>query len=75
MEITPPTPRDSSPLQIAMDKIRSSKVDEYSHLTSPTERKEGEVQLPTGVCEFSVPPADDDDTKAKGKGNFLSICD
>ena len=75
MEITPPTPRDSSPLQIVVDKIHPSKVDEDGHLTSPTERKEEEVRLPTGVCEFSVPPADNDDAKTEEKGNVLSICD
>jgi hypothetical protein len=75
MEITPPTPRDSSPMQAAIDEIHPSKVDEDGHLTSPTERKEEEVQWPTGVCDFSVSPADNDDTKTEEKGNFLSICD
>ena len=73
-EITPPTPRNSSPLQIAIDKIHPSKLDHDGHLTSPTERKEEEVQLPTGVCEFPVAPGVDSDTKSEeGTLNFLFL--
>jgi len=73
MEITPPTPRGSSPLQIAINQIHPAKVDEDDHLTSPTERKEEEVRFPTGVCEFPVSSEGDVDTKRKENGNFLSI--
>lgn len=73
MEITPPTPRNSSPLQIVIDNIHPSKIDQDDHLTSPTERKEEEVQLPTGVCEFPVAPEGDCDNKTEEEGNFLLV--
>ena len=58
----PPTPRHASPLQIALEQIHPSKVDGEDHpLTSPTERKEEGVQLPTGVCEFPVVAGDSND--------------
>ena len=51
----PPTPRHSSPLQIALEQIHPSNPKGEDHrLTSPTERKEEAVQLPTEVCEFPV---------------------
>lgn len=71
MEITPPTPRDSSPLQIAIDKIHSSKIDHDGHLTSPTERKEDEVRFPVGVCEFPVGPEGDSDAKMEEECNVF----
>jgi hypothetical protein len=43
-EVTPPTPRDSSPLQMVLD----------DHPISPTDRKEVEVQPPTSICEFPL---------------------
>ena len=52
LDITPPTPRDASLLQIAIEEIHPSHVGEET--TSPVERKEGEVKLPTEVCEFPV---------------------
>jgi len=54
----PPTPRHSSPLQLALEQIHPSKVDEDPPLTSPTERKEEGVQLPTKVCDFPVVAGD-----------------
>ena len=55
----PPTPRHSTPLQIALEEIHPSKEDGEDHsLTSPTERKEEGVHLPTEVCEFPVVPGD-----------------
>ena len=52
LDVTPPTPRDASPLQLAIEEIHPSNVDEET--TSPVERKEEEVGLPVEVCEFPV---------------------
>jgi len=70
----PPTPRHSSPLQLALEQIHSSKVDDDPPLTSPTERKEEGVQLPTKVCDFPVVAGDvtnNLDTAENGK--FCSV--
>lgn len=75
LEISPPTPRDSSPLQLAIDEIHPPKVDEDDHLTSPTERKEEEVQLPTGICQFPLTPEDDDKMEEEEKRNPTSFKD
>ena len=53
-EAPPPTPRDSSPLHIAMEHIHPSRLSEEGHLLSPTERKEADVQSPHEVCDFRV---------------------
>lgn len=67
-ESTPPTPGDSSPLRVAIDKIYPSKVDNDDLFTSPTERKEGEVQLPTRVCEFPSNAEKDGEAESGTKG-------
>lgn len=71
LEDTPPTPRDSSPLQIAIDSIHPSKVEDDDHLTSPTERKEEEVQLPTAVCEFPLVSEYTGETEINEKGKTI----
>jgi len=53
-ETPPPTPRDSSPLQIVMEHMHPSSLSEEGHLVSPTERKEAEVQSPHEVCDFRI---------------------
>jgi hypothetical protein len=60
-----PTPRDSSPVQTAMDQYVPEIVD---HPTSPTERKEDELQQPTGVCYFSVAKSDDNHVENVAEG-------
>jgi len=54
LEAPPPTPRESSPLHIAIERIHPSRLNEDGHLLSPTERKEAEVQSPHEVCDFHV---------------------
>lgn len=70
-ESTPPTPGDSSPLRVAIDKIYPSKVDDDDLFTSPTERKEGEVQLPTRVCEFASNAEKDGEAESNTKGKAV----
>ena len=65
-----PTPRPSSPLRIAIDSIHSTKPDEDSHPTSPTERKEESVQPPTKVCAFP-PISQAEEHERHVEGNFL----
>jgi hypothetical protein len=60
-----PTPRDSSPVQTAMDQFVPEIVD---HPTSPTERKEDELQQPTEVCYFPVVNNDDDHIENVAEG-------
>jgi hypothetical protein len=71
LEDTPPTPRDSSPLQIAIDSIHPSKVADDGHLTSPIERKEEEVQLPTEVCEFPLVSKHSGEAEINEKGKII----
>lgn len=64
LEITPPsTPRDSSPMQQAIEKIHSTTVDEEP--SSPVDRKEEDVLPPTSVCNFT--PVDE----PSREGNLL----
>ena len=58
LDITPPTPRDSSPLHLAINSIHPSKAYDDDHPISPTERKEGDVLPPIEICEFQ-PPSED----------------
>jgi hypothetical protein len=70
----PPTPRHSSPLQLALEQIHSSKVDDDPPLTSPTERKEEGVQLPTKVCDFPVVAGDvTNNLETAENGKFCSV--
>ena len=74
LEEMPPTPRHSSPLQLALEQIHSSKVDDDPPLTSPTERKEEGVQLPTKVCDFPVVAGDvTNNLETAENGNFCSV--
>jgi hypothetical protein len=70
----PPTPRHSSPLQLALEQIHSSKVDDDRPLTSPTEKKEEGVQLPTKVCDFPVVAGDvTNNLETAENGKFCSV--
>jgi hypothetical protein len=71
LEDTPPTPRDSSPLQIAIDSIHPSKVADDDHLTSPIERKEEDVQLPTEVCKFPLVSEHSVEAEINEKGKII----
>ena len=66
----PPTPRDPSPLRVALDEIHPSKIPEDDNPISPTARKEEEIQLPTAICDFSAVTNDDEPQLVK-KGNSL----
>ena len=66
LDITPPTPRDASPLQIAIERIHPPAVE--GQTTSPVERKEEEVRLPTEVCEFPVISTDEESSEAETDG-------
>jgi hypothetical protein len=71
LEVSPPTPRDPSPVQAAMESLSPARDDPP---TSPTERKEEELQLPTDICEFPVVSHDDepDETIAE-EGNLILV--
>jgi hypothetical protein len=70
----PPTPRHSSPLQLALEQIHSSKVDDDPPLTSPTERKEEGVHFPTKVCDFPVVAGDvTNNLEIAENGNLCSV--
>ena len=66
LDITPPTPRDASPLQIAIESIHPPAVE--GQTTSPVERKEEEVRLPTEVCEFPVISTVEESSEAQTDG-------
>jgi hypothetical protein len=61
LEITPPTPRDSSPMQQVIDSIHPSTVDEEP--TSPVDKKEEEVLHPTEVCDLMEIAKDDEPSR------------
>jgi hypothetical protein len=61
LEITPPTPRDSSPMQQVIDSIHPSALDEEP--TSPVDRKEEEVLHPTEVCDLMEIAKDDEPSR------------
>jgi hypothetical protein len=69
LDIAPPTPRDASPLQIAIENIHPSAVD--GETLSPVERKEEEVQFPTEVCEFPVISKEEDASEETTDGMIL----
>jgi hypothetical protein len=61
LEITPPTPRDSSPMQQVIESLHSSALDEEP--TSPVDRKEEEVLHPTKVCDLMEIAKDDEPSR------------
>jgi hypothetical protein len=68
LEVSPPTPRDPSPVQAAMESLSPARDDLP---TSPTERKEEELQLPTDVCDFPVVSHDDKPDETPTQGNRI----
>jgi hypothetical protein len=60
LEITPPTPRDSSPMQQVIDSIHPSTLEEP---TSHVDRKEEEVLHPTEVCDLMEIAKDDEPSR------------
>jgi hypothetical protein len=62
LELPPPTPRDSSPMQQALKDMHPANVDEEP--TSPVDRKEEDVMPPTSICNFI--PANVDEPSRQG---------